>query len=143
MYTLEEIAAMRQKCVELQLEGREILEKYTDAELQKICNGIGPEAFPDPLRECIDKLNPTLKPAAFIHDVDWHESCGRYEEFQESNSRLRRNGELCADAEYSFFNPLRYWVRFKAAKFAALCNWGGWEFYRQNFEKGKKGCVTS
>ena len=32
MYTLEEIAALRQKCETLHLEGREILDNYSDAE---------------------------------------------------------------------------------------------------------------
>lgn len=42
MYTLEEIATLRQKCIALELDGREVLEKYSDRDLQKICNGIGP-----------------------------------------------------------------------------------------------------
>ena len=144
MYTLEEIAALRQKCLSLKLDNAEILLKYTDAELQAICNGIGPDAFPDQLRDFISTMNPTLQPAAFIHDVEWYESTGDAEDFSESNSRLRQNGDRCAEAEYRWYNPLRYYVMWKAQKFAALCQFCGLEFYKQSKkESTEHGCPVN
>lgn len=76
MYTLTEIAALRQECNTLELEGREILEKYSDEELQKICNGIGSSGMPPFLRRTMNTLHPTLQPVALIHDVEFEESDG-------------------------------------------------------------------
>ena len=56
MYTLEEIKSLRQKCFDLKLKGREILENFSDEELQIHCNGIGPEAFPAWARKIISGL---------------------------------------------------------------------------------------
>ena len=47
------INELRKKCYELELEGKEILDKYTDEDLEKIYNGIGPDRFPDWLREIV------------------------------------------------------------------------------------------
>lgn len=132
MYTLEEIAALRKKCLALKLDNAEIILKYTNEELQNICNGIGPEAFPDAIRAFVSNINPTLQPAAFIHDVEWYESTGEVEDFSESNSRLRQNGDKCAEAEYGWYNPIRYYVMWKAQKLAAMCQFFGLEFYKKS-----------
>jgi hypothetical protein len=50
MADLNEIRRLRAVCEECGLEGREILDKYTDEELAALFNGIGPEAFPSWLR---------------------------------------------------------------------------------------------
>ena len=71
MADLNEIRRLRAVCEECALEGREILDKYTDEELAALFNGIGPEAFPSWLRTALDALHPSLAPVAFIHDVEW------------------------------------------------------------------------
>ena len=58
------INELRKKCYELELEGKEILDKYTDGDLEEIYNGIGPDAFPDWVRDFITELNPSLAPVA-------------------------------------------------------------------------------
>ena len=45
MYTLEEIVALRQKCTDYQLEGRGVLEKYTDEDHHKSFNVVNPDIF--------------------------------------------------------------------------------------------------
>lgn len=137
MYTLEEIAALRKKCIELGLENVEILEKYTDRQLQKICNGIGPELLPDVLRELISKMRPTLQPVAFIHDVEWYESDGEHFTFSESNARFRTNGHICAKAAYPWYHPCRYLVMLQADRLASYCQMGGWAAFMQCYRERK------
>ena len=101
MADLNEIRRLRAVCEECELEGREILDKYTDEELAALFNGIGPEAFPSWLRTALDALHPSLAPVAMIHDVEWSESDGRRETFEASNARFRRNGCKVASASPS------------------------------------------
>lgn len=141
MYTLEEIAALRALALSLSLEGADLLDFYTDTGLGKICNGIGPELFPDALRRAIDALHPTLKAPAMVHDVEYTRSDGSWETFCRANDRFRRNGKRCACARYGWYDPRRYIVIAQASRFAALCQAGGWIPYMQAREKAlRKGC---
>ena len=120
MYTLEEIAALRQKCSELHLEGREVLDKYGDEEQQTICNGIGPRGVPLFLRKALNRLHPALEPAALIHDVDFEESDGTEENFIRANDRFFTNGSLGA-LNYAWYDPRRYAALFQAYRLSMLC----------------------
>ena len=143
MYTLKEIAALRQKCNALELEGREILEKYSDEELQKICNGIGPEFFPDWCREIISNIHPTLQPVAFIHDVEWYESDGEWETFYWTNRDFESNGIRAAFAAYKWYDPRRYIVCWRANRLARVCHYAGFLAYQHCFKercKREGGC---
>ena len=92
MEGIDEIRRLRKACEDMELENRELLAKYTDEQLSDMFNGIGPQGFPGWLRAALDALHPSLKPVAMIHDVEWSESDGRRETFDESNERFRRNG---------------------------------------------------
>ena len=74
MNRLKEIKELKRQAEEFQLENREIIGKYSMAELAAIYNGIGPDAFPEWLRDTISALHPSLAVVAFIHDCEWHES---------------------------------------------------------------------
>lgn len=126
MATTEEIGKLKSLCEECGLENREILSKYTDAELAAIFNGIGPDAFPQWLRAALDTLHPSLAPVAFIHDVEWHESDGTKASFTESNARFRRNGCKVASASFGWCRLRRYKVMWDAVKFAHICQRFGW-----------------
>ena len=129
MNRLKEIKQLKELAEKYRLEGREIIGKYNMQELCSIYNGIGPDAFPQWLRNGISALNPSLAVVAFIHDIEWHESDGSQEGFKASNDRFRTNGCKVADAEYAWYNPRRWLVRHQAAKFARLCQtfgWSGW-----------------
>lgn len=112
---------LRKKAYELELDNKEILDKYTDDDLEKIYNGIGPDSFPEWLRNAVSALHPTLEVAAFIHDVEWHESDGSREKFYASNNRFKRNGYAAAKARYSCLDPRRYIVMNQARRFGNLC----------------------
>ena len=139
--TSDDIAAvrhLREQCEKYQLENRGILAKFTDAELAKIYNGMGPEAFPDWMRKALDALHPSLKCVVLIHDVENELSDGTEEGFWASNDRFRHNGVKVAKIEYKWYNPRRYLVMFDAAKYAAVCQLFGWPFWaRERIKKAK------
>ncbi len=126
MNRLKKIKALKEQIELFQLENRGIIARYTMPELCSIYNGIGPDAFPEWLRGVITSLNPALEPAAFIHDVEWHESDGSKISFQASNARLERNGRRIAAGQYHRFDPRRYLLAHQAARFARLCTMFGW-----------------
>ena len=126
MADIDEVKRLKALCEKYELEGREILSKYTDDELAAIFNGIGPDAFPQWLRSALDALHPSLAPVAFIHDVEWHESDGTETAFAESNARFRRNGCKVASAAFGWWRPRRYLVMWDAVKFARICQRFGW-----------------
>ena len=139
MYTLEEIAALRQKCNDLKLAGAERLRSYTDEELQVICNGIGPEFLPFWIRAAVNLLHPTLEPAALIHDVEFEESDGTESSFTAANERFKENGCLLAKAEYNWYNPLRYAVMNQARRLANYCQLFGKDGFLEYAEREKYG----
>ena len=110
---------------ELKLEDVEILDRYSEEEIGRIYNGIGPDRFPEALREFLNTLHPTLQVVALIHDLEYHEG-GTREQFTESNNRFYRNGKTAAFAEYGWYDPRRYLVWNKARQFSNLCQLFGW-----------------
>lgn len=116
------------KARKLRLENVEILDRYSVDEVSVIYNGIGPDRFPEVLREFLNTLHPTLQVVALIHDLEYHEG-GTREQFTESNDRFYRNGKTAAFAEYGWYDPRRYLVWNKARQFSKLCElfgWSGW-----------------
>ncbi len=130
-YTLDEIKDLREAAETAQLENRELLWKYRNYQLQSLCNGIGPASFPAWARALVSDLNPTLEPAAAIHDLEWHESTGTYDTFVETNRRLARNGKRLACVRYAWYDPRRTIVIRQARRFARLCTAFGWSAYAQ------------
>jgi hypothetical protein len=127
MATLSEVKEMCQLAEDWQLEGREILKKYRNTELASIYNGIGPDAFPEWLRDAISALHPSLAVVAFIHDVEWHESDRSRKKFTESNERFRTNGYIVAKRKFGWYDPRRYAVMNQARRFGNICQIFGWE----------------
>lgn len=128
-YTLKEIKEIRLLATGAKLERAELTYAYHNAQLQGICNGIGPECFPEWLRKTLNALHPTLVPVAFIHDLEWHRGDGQVKSFLVSNLRFRRNGWRMAKFRYAWFDPRRYLVMRQASRFARLCTlfgWGAW-----------------
>ncbi len=135
MTTIKWAGGLRRLCAACELENRSILDKYTDAELAHIYNGIGPEWFPQWLRKVMDALHPSLAPAAFIHDVEWSESDGSRAAFDMSNARFRRNGLKLAAMVFEWWRPRRYKVMWDAVKFALACQCFGWRAWRTPYER--------
>lgn len=139
MADIDEIRRLRRACEDMELENRELLAKYTDEQLSDMFNGIGPQGFPGWLRKALDALHPSLKPVAMIHDVEWSESDGRRETFDESNERFRRNGITVACASFGWWRPRRYKVMWDAVKFARLCQTFGFGAFYAPYKARRDG----
>ena len=131
MYTFKEIAALRQQCYEFSFDGREILDKYTNEELQAICNGIGPGFLPAFVRKGINFFNPALQCAAFIHDVEFFESDGTREAFEAANARFLSNG-IKAAWNFKWYDLRRWITLFQICRFTFLCRNFGWSSWSEN-----------
>ena len=123
------LAKCIEQAVKLRLAGHELLLCHTLPEILHCANGIGPEAFPAWLRDMIDRTNPTLQPAAVIHDLRYTYGNGNRADFLQANADLEINGDLLAEDVYSWYNPARYWVKLTAHEFRKACDKGGWSAY--------------
>lgn len=113
------------KAYDLKLENVHILDKYSITEIGKIYNGIGPDRFPDWLREIVTASAGLFEPAALIHDVEYHEG-GAKEQFTAANDRFKRNCYTLVKDRYGWYDPRRYLVWNKARQFANLCELFGY-----------------
>ena len=138
MATLKDVKRLKALCEKYDLEGREILDKFTNTELQSVYNGIGPESFPDWLRGLVNTLHPTLEPVAFIHDAEWTLSDGTEASFTASNARFKRNGCKAAKAEFGWWRPRRYLVMNDARRYGNYCQLFGWRAWRAPYDERQK-----
>lgn len=129
------INKLRLEAWKIGLENSTILDKYSDFQLSIIYNGIGPESFPDWLRNVISALHPSLEMAALIHDAEWHETDGTKQSFKESNDRFKRNGYKIAKAKFKWYNPRRYIVMNQARRFGNACQMFGWKAWCLSLKK--------
>ena len=84
----------------------------SDERLAGIYNGLGPDSFPR-------WLAPSLPTStrAFIHDIEWHESDGSKDSFDESNRRWKRNGYRVDQVEFRAWDPRRYFFMNRVRRF--------------------------
>ena len=118
-------------CRHYKLSGTDLAEGFTAAQLAAMFNGIGPESWPQVLRDALDNLAADLLPTAFIHDIRFATGDGTREDFERANKELRENGEKIAAAKYVWYDPRRYITRRRARTFANLCQCFGWGAYQQ------------
>ena len=118
-YTLDEIAELCFEAEQLKLQGRSKLDRYSCAELRRLCNGIGAEWMPGFMRNLLNALSPFAEPAALIHDVDYFEGGGE-EARAAADRRFRTNIILTAKARYRWYHPLRYLAMARAGVFHLL-----------------------
>lgn len=112
----------------LNLKGGEIAQDFTISEIERIYNGLGPDRFPDWLRELITLASGLFEPAALIHDLRYHVG-GTKADFTAANDEFRENCYTLVDAAYAWYDPLRYIWRFRAWRYARYCERFGWEGY--------------
>jgi hypothetical protein len=134
--TAPAISDLRAIAIAADLEGREVLDRFTDTELRLIYNRLGPDSFPAWLRNAFSDLNRWAEPGALVHDADWYLSDGTREGFDASNARLRRNLVKLARYRYGWADPRRYVCILRARRFAAYCQAFGYSAWRRDAEKG-------
>ena len=116
------------KARELNLENVEILDRYSEEEISRIYNGIGPDRFPDWLRKIVTESAELFEAAALIHDVEYDEG-GTREQFTAANDRFRRNCYTLVKDRYGWYDPRRYLWMNKARRWSNYCElfgWSGW-----------------
>ena len=113
-------------CRKYELEGREILSGFTLEQLAHIYNGIGPDRFPDWMREIVTEASSLFEPAALIHDVRYHIG-GTIEDFTEANSEFRANCYTLIEDRFPWYDPRRYKWYFRAWRYAGYCQEFGWK----------------
>lgn len=127
------IEELIRKIKTMELEGAEILDRFTAEAIGKIYNGIGPDRFPDWLRKIVTESAGIFEPAAVIHDVEY-DIGGTWQDFTDANERFRRNCYRLVKAEYPWWSPLRYaWLN-KARRWANYCQLFGWEGFHKHGE---------
>ena len=120
-----------QKAQRMNLEGVGILNRFSLDQIKKIYNGIGPDSFPDWLREVVTESAGIFEPAAVIHDVEY-DIGGTWQDFTDANERFKRNCYVLVKDEYGWWNPLRYvWLN-KARRWANYCQMFGWEGFHKH-----------
>ena len=132
---LMKVKELRNKCHALKFEGVEILEQYTNNELRKICNGIGPEFFPEKWRKIITWIFKYLEATAFLHDVEFHTQIG----FGRANAHFFINGIREVKAKFKWYNPFRYIGLHRVRQFCYLLKiFGIFAYENANLENIKK-----
>lgn len=129
MFTVAEIAAMRRECNRLRLSGANLLDDYTDAELQMICNGIGAAWMPGWLIDLINAARPEAVLPSLIHDIRWHQAAGTRADFADSNRQFAANICAVSNDRYAWYNPQRYIGYARARRLRLELSVGGWPHY--------------
>lgn len=117
-----------QKARKLRLENVGILDRYSEEEISRIYNGIGPDRFPDWLRKIVTASTELFEAAALIHDVEYDEG-GTREQFTAANDRFRRNCYTLVKDRYGWYDIRRYLWMNKARRWSNYCElfgWSGW-----------------
>lgn len=127
-YTVKHVQELLKKIEEAKLQGREILRSYLTCEISEIYNGIGPDRFPDWLREIITKTAGIFEPAALIHDVRYQIG-GTKKDFTRANTEFKKNCYKLVKKEYGWWNPKRYALLNKARRWANYCEFFGLDGY--------------
>ena len=122
----EHVHELRELCEVYELDGRVVLDYYSDNELAAIYNGIGSDAFPAWLRGALDFLSPDLEPTALIHDIDYERADGTRESFTAANRRFKTNGYKTARKRFGWADPRRYLLMNRARRFGNYCQAFGW-----------------
>lgn len=126
------------------LEGSEILDKYTVAELAEIYNGIGPEFLPEETRNKVTEYLAIFEAAALIHDVRYNEGDGTRKAFNLANVEFRANCRKLAEFHYAWYN----WRRYRAYAvsemlYKAVASEFGWIAFKSASGEDKQKICTS
>lgn len=136
------IQSWRRFASEHRLEGSIILFETSDEEIKALCNGIGSSSMPAWSRDFLDKLHPSMRIAAAIHDLEYALLEDRSDSsFRECNARFQRNCIAVCRILYGWYDPRRYLAIHDAKKFRAildLCGKPAWRKARKDYLNRRK-----
>ena len=116
-----ELSLLRYECKRYALEGREILDNYTNSEISSIYNGAGPDSWQPIARQILTELMKLFKPEILLHDVQFEESDGTRETFDHVTDLWKRNCRKIFDMEF----PLWTWKILKRSYRIERAYWWG------------------
>lgn len=108
--------------VDMRLSGAELLKDTPTA--VRICNGIGPAWFPAWFRWAVTKVNITLEPASWIHDMEYELGGGVFDRFM-ADLRFLCNCFRCACFFHSAKSLRRYRNMLQAVLLFVVLRLGG------------------
>lgn len=128
------VRMLRELCEKYELDGRVVLDYYSDWDLAGIYNGLGSDGMPAWLREAATFLSPDLEPTALVHDVDYHRADGTREGFDAANKRFKVNGRRTAKKLFAWYDPRRYALMNRARRYGNYCQMFGWKAWKSPSE---------
>lgn len=140
VYTPEEADALRARAKRLGLEADASFWTASAELLSRVLNGIGPDWFPDWLRELITANQGRFAMAAAIHDWAFYLSVGDRDEFHAANWQFLRNCRRVVRATV----PAWRWIKRREMMidadllYGAVCA-GGWPGYAAGAYKAEEG----
>ena len=112
-----------------------------DSDLVEICNGVGPEWFPEKARKLTTELFKYFLPSTNIHDYDYDKMEKTEENFSKANYRLKRNMKRQyvfdykkAKKDMSWLNQARWRAKLIRYRRAKACEF----LYKMCDDHGKK-----
>lgn len=119
---------LRESATKYKLEHLEVLYKYPDEILVEQYNGVGPDRWPDAIRDIVSWLLEDVLEAVEVHDMDYYQGGGE-KEFHEANEVLGENVRRLARKKYSWWNPRRWFLKklsYKLTEWTDKYGWEGW-----------------
>lgn len=127
-------AQLRAQAQALGLSRSAIYDALTDAQLDAIWNGYGPDRWPASIRALMTWLYRNFQASASIHDVRYEFSDGTKSGWHLADDEMAENLRLQLDALYPlsrpWLRPLRWWAQKKITAANIALAAGGFQAYR-------------
>lgn len=127
----ETVLSLLAQCEKYDLSGTDFVKSLPLDQVVSTYNGIGPDSFPRPLCEALDRLAPEILPSVLIHDARFTFGDGSREWFDAANDEFESNGLRIATLRFRWYNPRRYITRHRVRVYAQACRLFGWSAYCQ------------
>ena len=120
MIDIMDIARVRRLAYDYELRGSNKLLKYCDEALQTIYNGVGPDRWPDSVRQLLTGLASLYEAAVMIHDVEFKESDGTVSSFLDTVEHFKANIRIIQQTEYPFWTWAMLKPSYRVRRSAAI-----------------------
>lgn len=125
---LPDALELRESAKKLGLKHVDVLYKYCDEVLIAQYNGVGPNRWPEEVRDILSYLLKDDLESVEIHDMDYYQG-GDEKAFHEANRVLGENTRTVAKKKYHWWNPRRWFLKeisYKLTEWTDKYGWEGW-----------------